>query len=64
MKCEHIICVVPYKVKADAIYKTFTSEITDEVPATLLKKHADATVWCDPDSASELPQSVIEEYSE
>ena len=63
MKCKHILCVVPYKVKAEAIYKTFTNDVTEEIPATLLKKHDDVTVWCDPDSASELPKEVVAEYS-
>lgn len=63
MKCKHILCVVPYKVKAEAIYKTFTNDVTEEIPATLLKKHDDVTVWCDPDSASELPEEVVAEYS-
>lgn len=63
MKCKHIISVVPYKAKAEAIYKTFTSELTEDVPATLLKQHEDATVYCDKDSASLLSEEVIEKYS-
>ncbi len=54
MKCKHIISVVPYKVKAEAIKNTMESEISNAVPATLLKLHADATIYCDPDSASLL----------
>ena len=54
MKCKSIISVVPYKVKAEAIYKTVTCELTPEVPATLLKEHADCTIYCDVDSASML----------
>lgn len=63
MKCRHIISVVPYKVKAEAIYKTFSGEINENVPATLLKKHADATVYCDADSASLLTAEIINEYT-
>lgn len=54
MKCKSIISVVPYKVKAEAIYKTVTCDLTPEVPATLLKEHADCTIYCDADSASML----------
>lgn len=54
MKCKSIISVVPYKVKAEAIYKTVTCDLTPEVPATLLKQHADCTIYCDADSASML----------
>ncbi|MBE7084294.1 MAG: glucosamine-6-phosphate deaminase [Clostridiales bacterium] len=62
MKCKTIICAVPYAVKADAIYKTLTEELTPEVPATLLKKHADCTIYCDVDSASLLNEETIKKY--
>ena len=63
MKCKSIICVVPYKVKADAIYNTLINEVTPEIPATLLKRHADCTVYCDNDSASKLTNEIIEKNS-
>ena len=63
MQCKSIISVVPYKVKADAIYKTLTSDLTPEVPATLLKNHADCTVYCDSDSASLLDGETIEKFN-
>ena len=59
MKCKSIISVVPYKVKAEAIYNTLTRELTPEVPATLLKQHADCTIYCDSDSASLLTDEII-----
>lgn len=52
MDCETIISVVPYAVKAQAIHDTLTMEETNLVPATLMKKHADVTVYCDKDSAA------------
>lgn len=63
MQCEHIISVVPYKVKAEAIYKTLTSDISPYVPATLLKNHADATVYVDPDSAALLDSDTVAEFA-
>ena len=62
MKCRSIISVVPYRVKAEAIYNTLSREITPEVPATLMKKHADCTVYCDADSASLLTEELIAKY--
>ena len=62
MDCEHIISVVPYAVKADAIYATLTSPLSNEVPATLLREHADCTVYCDRDSAARLTSDIIEKY--
>ena len=62
MDCEHIISVVPYAVKAEAIYNTLTSPLSNNVPATLLREHADCTVFCDADSASLLTPEIIEQY--
>ena len=62
MKCKTIISVVPYAVKAEAIYKTLTSELSPLVPATLLKGHDDFTLYCDADSASMLTEEIIAKY--
>ena len=59
MKCKSIISVVPYAVKAEAVYKTLTCDLTPEVPATLLKKHGDFTLYCDTDSAAQLNDEII-----
>jgi glucosamine-6-phosphate deaminase len=60
MKCRSIISVVPYAVKADAIYETVTNDLTPNVPATLLKQHPDCTIYCDADSSSRLTDAMIE----
>ena len=62
MECRHIISVVPYAVKADAVYSTFASEKSVMVPATLMKEHADCTVYCDPDSAAKLTDDLKKKY--
>lgn len=62
MKCKSIISVVPYKVKAEAIYNTLTRDLTPEVPATLLKQHADCTIYCDKDSAALLTDEIVKQY--
>lgn len=62
MKCKTIISVVPYAVKAEAVYKTLTSELSVEVPATLLKQHGDFTLYVDADSASMLTEDIIAKY--
>ena len=62
MKCKSIISVVPYKVKAEAVYNTLTRDLTPEVPATLLKKHLDCTIYCDADSASLLTEEIVKQY--
>ena len=62
MKCETIISVVPYAVKAEAVYKTLTCELSPMVPATLLKQHGDFSLYVDADSASMLTEDVIAKY--
>lgn len=62
MKCKSIISVVPYKVKAEAIYNTLTRDLTPEVPATLLKQHADCTIYCDKNSAALLTDEIVKKY--
>jgi glucosamine-6-phosphate deaminase len=58
MKCEKIISVVPYKVKAQAVHDTLTAEsVTNMIPATVLKTHPDWTLYLDNDSASMIDVS-------
>jgi glucosamine-6-phosphate deaminase len=60
MKCKKIISVVPYKVKAKAVHDTLTTdEITNMVPATILRTHDDWTLYIDNDSASMID---VEKY--
>lgn len=55
MKCREIVTCVPYKVKADAVKKTLqTKEITNTVPATMLKTHENFIMYVDADSAAEI----------
>ncbi|NMA08381.1 MAG: glucosamine-6-phosphate deaminase [Clostridiales bacterium] len=54
MLCKKIVSPVPYKVKAEAIYKVLTSDVTNMIPATLLKTHPDATTFIDQDSGSRV----------
>ena len=54
MQCKIIISVVPHQVKAEAVSMTLLNELTDLVPATMLKKHADWQLFLDAASASKL----------
>ena len=62
LRCEHIISAVPYKVKAQAIYDTINNDVTNMIPATILKTHPDAQLFIDADSAallgSDIPENV------
>jgi len=52
MQCRHIVSCVPYIVKAKAIKDTLENQLTNTVPATMLKKHPDFALFLDKDSAS------------
>lgn len=54
MSADHIVSVVPHKVKAEAVYRTITCPLDPMVPATLLKKHPSWWLFIDEDSASML----------
>ena len=52
MQCKYIVSFVPYTVKAKAIKDTLENQLTNMIPATMLKKHPDFTLFLDKDSAS------------
>lgn len=52
LKAKHIFCVVPAKSKAEAVYKTVKNNISVDCPASILRRHTDANMYCDIDSAS------------
>lgn len=54
MKAKHMFCMVPTKLKAQAVYNTLNSDINEECPATILCTKKDAILYLDQDSASLL----------
>ena len=54
MNIEHIISCVPNAVKAKAVHDTLTQPVSNLVPATLLRTHADFNLFIDDNSASLL----------
>ena len=59
MKCKKIVSCVPYAVKADAVYKTVAGELSNLVPATMLKTHPDFTLYVDSESAAQILPSAV-----
>ncbi len=53
-KSNYAYAIVPGKFKADAIYHTLNSEISEQYPSTILRKHDNAILFIDEDSASKL----------
>ncbi|MBQ9097379.1 MAG: 6-phosphogluconolactonase [Clostridia bacterium] len=52
LQCEKIVSCVPYKVKANAIKATLENDVTNTIPATIMKGHKDFVLYVDRDSAS------------
>ncbi len=47
-------CIVPASTKAQAVKNTVYGEISEACPASILRRHANAVLYLDPDSASLL----------
>ena len=60
MKSKHIICVVPGKRKAQAVKHCLEKEISPMYPASILRKHAHASIYLDTNSASLLSKESHE----
>ncbi|MCX6320990.1 MAG: 6-phosphogluconolactonase [Bacteroidia bacterium] len=54
MQCKTIISCVPHKVKAVSVRNTLINNLTNIVPATMLKQHPDFHMYLDNNSASEI----------
>jgi glucosamine-6-phosphate deaminase len=54
LKSKEILAVVPDARKAQAVKKCFEREISPMAPASILRTHANATIYLDKDSASLL----------
>ncbi len=56
MSCKNIVSCVPHAVKAQAVYNTLTQEVNVNVPGTILKTHANWSLFIDNASAAKLFQ--------
>lgn len=48
---SRLFCVVPAPTKADAVRATVDGPVGEACPATVMRRHENATLYCDPDSA-------------
>jgi glucosamine-6-phosphate deaminase len=63
LKANEIICVVPDARKAQAVKACFEGEISPMAPASILRAHANASVYLDRDSARLLSPTTIASLS-
>lgn len=54
MAAEHLICTVPAATKAWAVEQTVNGEIGEHCPATAMRLHKSAVLFCDRDSGGGL----------
>lgn len=54
LAARHMVCTVPAKTKAWAVGRTVNGEIGTACPATAMRLHPDAVMFCDADSGREL----------
>ncbi len=58
LRAKEIIVIVPDTRKAPAVKATLEGEITPTVPASILRRHSNATLYLDTNSASLLTRKV------
>ncbi len=51
---DYLFCVVPAKTKANAVFNMINGEISEKCPASILRKHNNAVLYLDLDSAGNL----------
>jgi glucosamine-6-phosphate deaminase len=64
LKANEIIAIVPDLRKAQAVKACFSGKITPMAPASILRTHANATIYLDKDSASLLTPDIAQKFSE
>jgi len=62
LRAKEIIAVVPDQRKAAAVEACFAGAISPEEPASALRKHSQATVYLDRESASRLSQKTAAQF--
>lgn len=54
MKASRVFCIVPSNAKADAVRRTVLGEVSEECPATIMRRHDDAKLYLDRESGKYL----------
>lgn len=60
LKAQEILAVVPDRRKAEAVKACLEGDITPMAPASILRKHPNATIYLDHDSASLLKPALLD----
>jgi len=57
ISASYLFCMVPGKTKASAVYNTLYQPVVENYPATILRKHKNAILYIEKDSACKLPEN-------
>ena len=63
MKAKQILCIAPDARKANAIKACFEGEVSPAAPASILRRHPNATLYLDTESAALLSPATVESYA-
>jgi glucosamine-6-phosphate deaminase len=63
MKAKQILCIAPDSRKANAIKACFEGEISPAAPASILRRHPNAMLYLDTESAALLSPATVESYA-
>jgi len=63
LKAEEILAIVPGPQKAKAIHECFEGPISPMAPASVLRKHSNAAIYLDKDSAALLSQETLRDHA-
>jgi len=59
MAARYMFCVVPSATKADAVRRTVCGPVTEDCPASILRTHGAAVLYCDADSGRDLTKEAM-----
>jgi len=59
LRAGEIVCIVPDARKAQAVKNCFEIEISSQIPASILRKHDNTTIYLDTESSSLLNPELI-----
>src|SRR5699024_6101849 len=54
LNAKYVFCIVPGKNKADAVYHTLKDSVSETHPSSILRQHANATLYLDEESAGRI----------
>jgi glucosamine-6-phosphate deaminase len=63
LKSKEILAIVPGPKKAHAIHKCFDGPVTNTAPSSILRTHANTTIYLDKDSAAQLEPQTLTAYA-